>query len=934
MKKSLSLLLAIALVFSLFANAAFAAEQPSLNDKYQALVDEGVFTPYPDGDPRFDEETTRGQFAKIVTLVAGLEEIEGTYSFNDNNYTKHWARPYVEAVYAAGIMQGKDLNKMIFGVNDNITIEEMAKVLATILGLEEVENAPAKAGVSKWAYGWVKAVEDAGFALTTGAYNVPAKRSLLVEAAYQAWQALSVQVESVKIVDSKNIEVTFTDGEVVKVELDKALEPNKENVVKVNHNGKTYNVTVKLDKVLVDKVAQSGAKKIKVTFNRGLNADEKADLSYELKFGTITYSTKVTYAEDNASVELEANYLPSGDFTLNVKGFDPFTVKVEEGKVSKVEIGATSVSKAKDQDLKVKALNQFGEEVVGEVGVNNISVYGHKGQIDANSNSKYDMDDLDKDSTVVVTVYLPAHGLTASKSFKIVDPASATSITLGQVAPKDKETRIMVGHEGLILPYTLTDQYGQKITLSGNAQATGNSNIVTFGDIQFTSSDVDIVNPATLKADANGVLTFNVNNKAGVVIITVFNPKTGANASTTVKVEESSSKVGKFTISNPGVMVVAGEEVTFPYSALDIYGAPIENSNFAKAQYNGQIRITTGGGGAIDGAAKWTVKGDLKLKFTGKGQTFIFVQDQNGVLLSQLNVDVKEAAKPERIVGLKGLQTVFAKDGSATISVDNVDIIDNYGRSVTKLEGIYSLSATSSAPANVSVSGLTKLTGVTADKTATITIKLNGSNATGSEYKFDAKVVKDDEITSFEIKSIPTLYGYAANNDASNYAKAIEVVGKLADGKEVAIVQSNYVKHITSSQVEIADVVAGKVVGKAKGTATIAVWDGKGTKLNEVTVTVSDAAPYINAVSIEDGKAEITLAKNATKDLGKDLKVTDQYGVEIAKNGFWTTTNAGVVTVDQNGNIQAVGKDTETATITFVAANGTSDSILVYVGVE
>jgi len=926
MKKSLSLLLAFALVFSLFANVVSAAEtQPSLEEMYQALVEEGVFTPYPDGDPRFDELTTRGQFAKIVTLVGGLEPIEGTYTFNDKNYTKHWARPYVEAVYAAGLMQGKDLVKMIFGVNDNITIEEIAKVLATILGIKPVENAPAKAGVSKWAYGWVKALEDAGYVLTTGAYNVPAKRSLLVEVAYAAWQVLSVQVESVKVLDSKTVEVTFSDGGVVKVELEKALEPNVETTINVEYKGFVYKVSVKMDKVLVDKVAQTGAKKITVTFNRALTAEEKAALSYELKFNTINYPVTVTYAEDNKSVDLVANYLPSGEYTLTVKGFDPFKVKVEEAKATKLEIGATTLQLADNQDLKVKVLNQFGEEI--NYVSPTITAYGPRGQITVSGgkvNLASDPQQLKVDETVVVTAIY--QGLATSKSFKLVDPSAATTVSLGQVVPTEGKTRISVGDTGLVLPYTFTDQYGQKVLLSGTPVVSGNT--IKFGDIQFSVTNPDIIKPNSFKVDSNGVLTFDTGNTAGVVTILVVNLKTGANASTTVTVQEAAGKVAKFELSNPGVLIVAGEEVTFPYNAVDNYGAPIAPAEFAKPATNGQVKFTATGGATL-ASVKWTAKGELKLKFTGKGTSFILVQDKNGLLLSQLTVDVKEASKPERIIGLKGLPTVLGITGEATVNTDTLNVIDNYGRSVGSLPGGYSLSVVSKNTDIVTVNG-NKLVGK-AEGTATIEVTLNGSSVADNKFTFDVRVVKDEDIASFEIKDIPTLYGYGANNGASPYAKGVEVVGKTSAGQEVAINQSKYVVILTSSDQNVVGVdnAAKKIFGKAKGSATVAVWDSKGNKLDEVTVNVSDVAPYASSVKIEDGAADITIT--GAKQL--KLEVKDQYGVAIAGNGFWTTSDAAKVTVDQNGNVApaANAKNGDSATITFVTNTGVSASIVVFV---
>jgi hypothetical protein len=71
MKKSLSLLVASSMVLSMFASAAYAAEDtkaPTQDEKFAALKELGIFSGFPDGSAGLDKNMTRAQFAKVLTV--------------------------------------------------------------------------------------------------------------------------------------------------------------------------------------------------------------------------------------------------------------------------------------------------------------------------------------------------------------------------------------------------------------------------------------------------------------------------------------------------------------------------------------------------------------------------------------------------------------------------------------------------------------------------------------------------------------------------------------------------------------------------------------------------------------------------------------------------------------------------------------------------
>src|SRR5690606_33699952 len=112
MKKSLSLLLAVALVFSMFGPMAFAAELTA-QEKFEALKAEGIFTGVNDkGDAGLDQKMNRAQFARVAALILGLEGIGATDTkvvtekpFDDVELGR-WYTEEVAAAKEAGLMVG------------------------------------------------------------------------------------------------------------------------------------------------------------------------------------------------------------------------------------------------------------------------------------------------------------------------------------------------------------------------------------------------------------------------------------------------------------------------------------------------------------------------------------------------------------------------------------------------------------------------------------------------------------------------------------------------------------------------------------------------------------------------------------------------------------------------------------------------------------
>lgn|GEM_PF-726923 len=379
MKKILSVALSTAMAFSMFASVAFGDTAVSPQQQFDALKAKGVFTGYPDGTAGLDKEMTRAEFAKVITKLLGLKEITGVYSYNDKNYNaKNWAAPYIEAVTAAGIMEGKNVEKKIFDFNGKVTIEEMAKVLTIALDLEvptETNNT-----ATAWAKGYVQAAINAGLLDTSLNFQSNASRQLLVGAAYAIDQAQSLKVASYEVSEAGKV-VTFkiSDGESVKVTLDKALEANKETEVKFTYKDKeftekvTYVVTTATK---VEKVSAANLKEVTVAFDGTVDEDTATDISnYSLKSGKAIKTATLSDDKKTVTVELQG--------TLNNN-------KVDFLNVSNVKAGNVVVS-AKDVEFSIADNELPKVESVKSLGTKSVKVvFSEPVQLPAQGNFELD----------------------------------------------------------------------------------------------------------------------------------------------------------------------------------------------------------------------------------------------------------------------------------------------------------------------------------------------------------------------------------------------------------------------------------------------------------------------------------------------------------------------------------------------------------------
>jgi methionine-rich copper-binding protein CopC len=292
MKKILSVALSTAMAFSMFASVAFGETATTPQAKFDALAAKGVLNGYPDGQAHLEKDLTRAEFAKIVTKLFDLTEVTGKLSYKDKGYTaKNWAVPYIEAVTAANLMQGKDTVKGIFDYNGKVTVEEVAAVLFRALKLETPATTDNSA--SAWAKGYAQAVINAGLIAQSTNFKANATRSLVVEAAYAVeTKNQAPAIKTVEVLDANTLSVTFVDGKTAEIKLATALVADKATEVSFTYNGYSYKYTVTLTAPQVKSVTVLNAKQIQVVFNRTVD-ETSAETVTNYTYQTNTMSKAV-----------------------------------------------------------------------------------------------------------------------------------------------------------------------------------------------------------------------------------------------------------------------------------------------------------------------------------------------------------------------------------------------------------------------------------------------------------------------------------------------------------------------------------------------------------------------------------------------------------------------------------------------------------------
>ena len=128
-------------------------------------------------------------------------------------------------------------------------------------------------------------------------------------------------------------------------------------------------------------------------------------------------------------------------------------------------------------------------------------------------------------------------------------------------------------------------------------------------------SDNRVIEKITVGSD--GVLKFDA-KAAGTVVLTVSNPKAGISKSITIVVNGAAA-LKDFQLGAPSTLIVAGEDVVFPFVAADTFGKEIKGTDLKLDQ----LELTASNNNLATGYPKVNAKGELVLNFTTEGYNYV-----------------------------------------------------------------------------------------------------------------------------------------------------------------------------------------------------------------------------------------------------------------------------------------------------------------------
>ncbi|WP_309123146.1 S-layer homology domain-containing protein [Paenibacillus sp.] len=925
MKKGLSLLLAASVAFSAFSATAFAAEPQTAQEKYDALVEAGIFEGFPDGEAHLDENMTRAQAAKIVAMVLGLEEDAAAASIYTDLKDAEWAAGFIGAATEAGVLEGR--GNGVFDPSANVTVQELAKIMVEALDIEVDAEATVE-GADEWAAAYVAAAVAAGLIPEQDDYTAPASRTILVEASYSAYAQTNVpDVASVKEAKATGV----------------------------------YKVQVTLDKEV-----------------------DTAKATLTLKKGASTVTTKTVWGEDKKSATLElSTRITAGEYSVTLGGLDSSAVgttvasfTAEDEKVTKIDfVNSNDTLPYSDHAaIELVAENQYEEAVSLAPSNFTALVSGTAVTMTKNDDGTFTLPvDTKRDGVsqgnglIPVTVYYNASTVTVSKNFKVGTVPLLSKVEAGEVKYSNTTTKkLSVANDVATIPLTLYDQYGNKLVkaqLDGaTPEVVTNINpVVTPFDQKFEfnknaddkvllfddNGNAKLELKVTAKMDKNGEYTVNIY---------------GGASSATATVSVGAAKVAtKFEFDVSGVTLAANDDkVIVPIIAYDANGEQLTAQEIADSAADNRFSLTAPSNATVKVLQTGTDKGKLEVKFTGTGP--VYNQVNTKVFLSgqinnaqtntfvQTNITVSDFRTPESFKVDNDL-TPKAILGAGDDFV--LKLQDAHGQEVKNIpatiEGAngqtssYRVFVEVTASGDLTVANVTpKGTGITADAGATATKKTftftNGqfeefnkgfavTSSVGDEGKVTIKAtvqkkgstgdfsnysssvsrtfeaIKSDADLTYSLKTIGDLYAAIDKLDApiegsvgaSQFDKKIEVVAKDSAGNEVKLPE-NFVKDISSSNPSV--VVAGPdvgtppkqdgyVLGNKAGTATVTaiVYTNKGNTVN-LTQEVTVKADQIVVEKLEADKKSKAFDAAIVNAIGyfEKIKVTDQYGIAYESN--------------------------------------------------
>jgi trimeric autotransporter adhesin len=977
MKKSLSLILAIAMVFSMFASVAFAAEATTTTtpktteEKYEALKALGIF----EGDDtgaNLTGDMTRAQLAKIVAKLLKVEENKAANTYTDVP-ADHWAAGFIGAATEAKAFDGRAPGK--FEPEGKVTYQELAAVLLRLTGLAQSTDA-VTGKVDEWAKGYVAtAVKELG--LSQADYTVNSNRGVFVELTFAA--------------------------------LPKVVVPGK---------------------VSVTEAKATGVQKVTVAFNKAVD-DSKATLT--LKKGTVDVAVTTKFAEDKKSAVLTLKdnaKIGDAEYTVTLAGLDADTVGTATAKFTATAETVKSIAFASTNDtiaqstkarVKVEVKNQYDENVSLSAGNFTVVTSGFDSNI-TKDNTGALVVTIDTTTTIgsgantttpgltmiPVYVYENESRISAQKTFKLGTPPFVTKVELAEAKYAEGKTALSATGDVATLAVTQYDQYSNPVAVDSAAISNINLNVLPYSDkIKAEYGDFDNDNYGEVRVSLTGRV-----ETTGDYNVTIYAGSSTATSKISVKSTKLATKVGfgEFT-----KVLAEGDTIDayVPIEAYDAEGTKLTADEIVDSQNLNRIKVTATNVSLVKGATD----GPVEIQTTGEHKGKIHLNRVNGINGSQAyftayiatagaNSYANKSIKIEKVRTPDSFKVDTEALKSGVLGADDdfkIFVIDQYGEKIgtsgTYNENgksvVYSVyvqatetqsvnSAGGLNPTYLSISGQ----GTNATKVGTLVgggilnyannefatfntgfnfVADNTNMGNGGKIEFKAVLRKniDNEAAAGDFQGLKwrdvtsVSRSYVNASAANEFTYSASTVGNLFAAKDSGILTAaqkvaadatvakkiaitakdtagNSVKlpddrivSVTSStyDVAVADTVGttGWVLGNKAGTATVNVIYKtiKGEqKQTSVDVTVKSEAVSVATLTADANKTSAA-ASTLTAATLMNLKAVDNYGIEYKDAkvaNFYNLIGISFVLEDATGSARV---DATTGVVTGAAVGET-----------
>lgn len=514
MKKSLSLLVAIAMVFSMFAAVASAAEKQSAGEYLQEI---GVIKGNLEGNLNEDKEWKREDLTVLLSRLLGVEKAASEHANNHGftDVTNSFYDGYISWAKAEGLMEGKGNDK--FGYNDPLTNQQFAAVVLRALKIEAAYDDVPTVAVEK------KLVAE----------GTDFKANALRGVTYEV------------IVTALNTEVTGTGKklgtilglkgfEIKELALESVLAPSRANVVL------SFNTEVGEAKATNFSVYEKDNQYAIKTIDKVAVAGNK-----------VTLTLIDTLAEDKEYVVAVSNLVTkAGDFTLDstTKEF-----KYVAQAPASISFGRTSVATESNVPVVIKDAN--GNDITA-----NYSIPGDL-EVQSSATDKVGTD-LKAGTAVgfaVVNVKLVDTTLETGNTIINVKSTLSNATSFGKVGIgniDDQKLDIFVGDNTQKLNFQVLDQDGNVLE-----------------EDEFEASFRSL-NPTVLVVNQEGEIT-PVNTGTASVTITAKDEVDGKQIQKTVTITVKAAPKAtsiKVEASNSKLVIDSGIAQTVKFEVLDQYG--------------------------------------------------------------------------------------------------------------------------------------------------------------------------------------------------------------------------------------------------------------------------------------------------------------------------------------------------------------------------